>query len=159
MAPPVVFHPASGSHSVRLLQDGSRGESVLLLLESWSLREPGKVSKARQTPRTPPQAQLTLPGGTQASSSPWTLPIPKGKGQNPEPLLSVLRTLPANGGCGYQMTWLLTFARATFFSYSFYFLRPSHSTVQAGLKVSPCSPAWPRTHNSPFASASLVPGL
>lgn len=135
MAPPVVVHPAAGSHSVRLLQDGSRGESGLLLLESWSLREPGKVSKARQTPRTlPPQAQLTLPGGAQASSSPWTLPIPKGKGQSPEPLLSVLRALPANGGWGggYQMTWLLTFARATFFSCSFYFFKT----------VSFYSPGW-----------------
>lgn len=118
--------------------------------------KPGKP----QEPPPPRQAQLTLPGGAQTSSSPWTLPIPKGKGQNPEPLLSVLIALPANGGRRvYQMTWLLTFARATFFPCSFYFLRPSHSTVQAGLKVSPCSPAWPRTRNSPFASSSLVPGL
>lgn len=56
--------------------------------------KPGKP----QEPPPPRQAQLTLPGGAQASSSPWTLPIPKGKGQNPEPLLSVLIALPANGG-------------------------------------------------------------
>lgn len=98
MASPVVFHPAAWSHSVRLLQDGSRGESVLLLLKSQRAREGFQSPANPKNPPPPCQAQLTLPGGAQASSSPWTLPIPKGKGQNPEPLLSVLIALPANGG-------------------------------------------------------------
>lgn len=75
------------------------------VLESQRAREGFQSPANPKNP--PPQAQLTLPGGAQASSSPWTLPIPKDKGQNPEPLLSVLRALPANGGGGvYQMTAL-----------------------------------------------------
>lgn len=97
--------PAAGSYSVRLLQDGNRGESVPL--ESQRARKgfpkPGKPQETPTGPANPPWRGAGL-------QQPMDLAHPQRQGAKSRTFTQRSKSSAGSWGRGYQMTWLLTFA-------------------------------------------------